>query len=144
MERVKNGASLFIFDNADRWAQMLDRRSIYYITSNRVGNGRYFVSEGKYLDGLPEAMAMNWEYQIFYQQRGMTGLNFDPLGTEMIVGLSTPSRKDIYHALTRVPFANGQIFLSTLNIVPNLASDSPQSSVAKKLFLNLLENSGQE
>jgi len=144
MERVTNGASLFIFDNAERWAEMLNGKAIYYITSNRWGNGRFFVGESKYLEGLPQAMAMNWEYQIFYQSRGMAGLNFDPLGTELIAGLTTPSRKDVLHALTRVPFANGQIFLSTLNIIPNLESDSPQSSVAKKLFLNLLELSQEE
>ncbi|MBN1294918.1 MAG: hypothetical protein JXB48_23985, partial [Candidatus Latescibacteria bacterium] len=139
MERVTNGATLFIFDNAESWAEMLDRKAIYYYNTSRWGNGRLFVGKSKYLEGLPQAMAMNWEYQIFYQPRSLTGLNFDPLGTEMIAGLTTPSRKEVLHALTRVPFANGQIFLNTLEIVPNLSSDAPQSAVAKKLFLNLLE-----
>jgi len=139
MERVTNGATLLVFDNADRWAEMLNRRAVYYITSSRWRKARYFVGESRYLDGLPQGQAMNWEYQAFYRTRSQAGLNIDHLGMDMIVGLSSTSRKEILHALTRVPFANGQVFLSTLNFMENLAADSPQSATAKKLFLNLLE-----
>jgi hypothetical protein len=56
------------------------------------------------------------------------------------VGLACENRKDIVSALTRVPYVNGEVFLSTLNIVPELGKDTPQSATAKRLFLNLIEN----
>jgi len=49
-----------------------------------------------------------------------------------------------FGALTRTPFGEGQVVLSTLRIVPELASEKPQSAVAKKLFLNLLEIPGKK
>ena len=36
-------------------------------------------------------------------------------------------------------FGGGDVFLSTLRMGVNLSSDEPNSAVAKKLFLNLLE-----
>ena len=46
-------------------------------------------------------------------------------GTELIVGLASENRKDIVSALTCVSYIRGQVFLSTLNIVPELASQRP-------------------
>ncbi|MFC1539225.1 glycoside hydrolase family 2 protein [Candidatus Latescibacterota bacterium] len=143
MERIANGATLIILDQADRWAQMMDEnadwRAIQYTHSAHWGNsGRLFVGRSEFLNGLPQAQSMNWEYQVFYSD-DVWGLDIDPLGSELIVGLGAQHRKDILNALSRVPFGNGEIFLSTLNIMPELESEKPQSAVAKKLFLNLLE-----
>ena len=140
MDRVVNGATLIILDQADRWAQRMDgiysHKSIQYIRSFHWGNrGRLFAGKSKYLQGLPHSQSMNWEYQVFYKG-DVWGIGMGRRGTEPIVCLAAEHRGEIVNALTRIPFGNGEIFLCTLQILRELASDSPQSSVAKKLFLN--------
>ncbi|MFA6470561.1 MAG: sugar-binding domain-containing protein [Candidatus Latescibacterota bacterium] len=143
MEKVSNGATLLILDNIDLWAKGMDNsysfQSIQYWGNMHWGNrGRLFVGKSPYLDGLPAVQCMGWEYQDFY--RGdVWGLHMGLLGTETIVGLAAEHRKEILNALVRVPFGDGQIFLTTLNFQDELASKKPQSAVGKKLFLNLLE-----
>jgi hypothetical protein len=139
LEKVANGTTLIVLDQADRWAQRMDDQALRYMNDVRWGSeGRLFVGKSKYLNGLPQAQSMNWEYQVFYR-RDPWAVNIDFLGTELIVGFASQGRKEIGSALTRIPYGNGQIFLSTLDILPELSSDRPQSAVAKKLFLNLLE-----
>ncbi|MFC1693030.1 glycoside hydrolase family 2 protein [Candidatus Latescibacterota bacterium] len=148
MDRVANGATLILLDQTDKWASQLmnnlfRHQSIEYIRSlHWRTDGRFIVGRNNLLSGLPQEQAMNWEYQVFY--RGdVWGIDMTRLGTEIIVGLACENRKDIISALSRVPYVNGQIFLNTLRIFPELTSDKPQSAVAKKLFLNLLELSGE-
>ncbi|HUT62812.1 MAG TPA: hypothetical protein VMZ04_02530, partial [Anaerolineae bacterium] len=106
-------------------------------------NGRLFVSSSRFLDGLPQEQSMNWEYQEFY--RGdIWGIGLGRLGVETIVAVAAQHRKEILNALCRIPYGNGQVFLSTLPIIPQLASKEPQSAVPKKLFLNLLELSDRK
>ena len=81
---------------------------------------------------------MNWEYQEFYRN-GASGLRMSPVGIETIVGVGAMNTGDIAIALSRVPYGKGKIILSTLEILPQLTSEKPQSAVAKKLFMNLLE-----
>jgi hypothetical protein len=139
MDMVTNGATLFVFDGAESMAQALGRSAINFYLSGNAGDGRYFVGDNRFMQGLPKSQAMNWEYQEFYHTRSMPGILMDHLGPELIVGLASCGRKDIYSALTRVPYANGQVFLSTLDFLRKLPMDIPQASVPKKLFLNLLE-----
>ncbi len=148
MDMVANGTTLILLDQADRWAEGLmynlyRHSAIEYIRSVHWGtDGRFIVARNDVLRGLPQEQAMNWEYQVFY--RGdVWGIDMTRLGTELIVGLACENRKDIVSALSRVPYGNGQVFLSTLSIFPELASEKPQSAVAKKLFLNLLELSDE-
>ena len=144
MDRVVNGATLIILDQAELWAEhvmdnLFRHPSIYYKRSLEWGaDGRFFVGNSRYLTGLPQAQGMNWEYQDFYKGR-IKGLDIDLSGNELIVALGSENRRDILTALTRVPFGNGQVFLSTLDMLPGLASDSPQSAVVKRLLLNLIE-----
>ena len=139
MEMVTNGATLFVFDGADEMAQILSRNAMnYYGTASQSGD-RFFVGDNRFMQGLPVSQAMNWEYQEFYHTRSMSALFIDHLGTELIVGAAASERKDIHSALVRVPFANGQVFLSTLAFLEKLPLDIPQAAVPKKLFLNLLE-----
>jgi beta-galactosidase len=143
MEKVSNGSTLIILDDVDNWAKSMDNiyssQSIQYWGNMHWGNrGRLFVGKSPYLEGLPQAQCMGWEYQDLY--RGdVWGLHMGTRGPETIVGLAAEHRKEILNALVRVPFGDGQIFLSTLNFMGELASDKPQSAVGKKLFLNLLE-----
>ncbi|MFC1650795.1 glycoside hydrolase family 2 protein [Candidatus Latescibacterota bacterium] len=139
MDMVASGTTLIILDQTDIWAQRMDNQALRYINSLNWGNnGRLFVGKSHFLKGLPQAQSMNWEYQVFYSRRP-SAINIDFLGTELIVGLASQERKEIGSALIRIPFGNGQIFLSTLNILSELSPDKPQSVVAKKLFLNLLD-----
>ena len=81
---------------------------------------------------------MNWEYQSLY--RGdIRGIGLGRLGVETIVGVAAQRRGEILNALCRIAYGNGCIILSTLRFMPELESDDPQSAVAKKLFLNILE-----
>jgi len=143
MERVANGATLIVLDQTDSWAQLMDNvadwQALQYTHSFHWGNsGRLFVGINDFLSGLPQAQSMNWEYQVFYSG-DVWGISIGHIGTELIVGLAAQHRKDILSALSRIPFGNGEIFLSTLRIMPELLSEKPRSVVAKKLFLNLLE-----
>lgn len=144
MDRVANGTTLILLDQADMWAERLMNNlyrhpAIEYIRTLHMGtDGRFIIAKNDILCGLPQEQAMNWEYQVFY--RGdVWGIDMTRLGTELIVGLACENRKDIVSALSRIPYGNGQVFLSTLRIFPELASEKPQSAVAKKLFMNLLE-----
>ena len=143
MDRVLNGARLVIVDGADSWAREIDRiyyfQAIRYAGSRNWGNrGRLFVGSSKFLEGLPGARGMNWEYQVFYSGR-VWGLEMDHRGSDLIVALGAEHRPEILSAASCIPFGNGSIILSTLNIILQLESNTAQSSVAKRLFLNFLE-----
>ncbi|MBN1291830.1 MAG: hypothetical protein JXB48_08315 [Candidatus Latescibacteria bacterium] len=147
MECAANGSTVIILDQADTWAEMMTNNhrhpALEYTRSVSMGNnGRLIAGNDPVLDGLPVEQAMNWEYQTFYRGN-VWGLDMTMKGTEQIVALVSQNRKDIVSALTRIPYMRGQIYLCTLNILSGLASATPQSSMAKKLFLNLLEKSAE-
>jgi len=139
LERVANGMTLIVLDQADRWAQRLGTSVKYTGSEHRGNGGRLFVGKDNMLCDLPQNQGMNWEYQSFY--RGdVWGLRLAPQGVNTIVGLASEHSGEILNAVCRIPFGKGQVILSTLRIMPELASQTPQSSVAKKLFLNMFEN----
>jgi beta-galactosidase len=152
LDRVSKGATLIVLENADFYAEKLQSklrvRPPYYQGGGivRRGNGgRQFVGHSPYLEGLPQAQGMSWEYQYFYstepgvRTRVTTGLRLDQRFSDWIVSVGSQGSKEIVCSLNRVDLGEGQVFLSTLNIVPGLVSRSPNSVVAKKLFLNLIE-----
>jgi hypothetical protein len=144
LDRVLNGMTLIILDQADKWAERMtgaEYLSVVYTGSVRRGNqGRFFAGHSPLLDGLPSGCGLNWEYQTFY--RGdVWGLRLDPGGLDTVIGLASVNSGEICEALCRVPFGRGEIILTTLRILPELASPAPQSATAKKLFMNLLERS---
>jgi hypothetical protein len=143
MDRVACGTTLIVLDQAESWANRMnggDYPSVRYTGSEHWGKrGHFFVGKNALLEGLPQSQAMNWEYQVFY--RGdVWGLRFGRAGVETVVGLASEQSGEIFDALARVRFGNGRIIITTLRILPELASNRPQSAVAKKLFLNMLEN----
>ncbi|GAI54820.1 unnamed protein product, partial [marine sediment metagenome] len=144
MEMVANGTTLIVLDQADRWAEQMSvyyHKSIKYTDIKNFGDtGRLFVGDSILFSGLPVNQAMNWEYQTLYR-RNVRGLGLAQKGLETIVGISAQNTDSIHNALTRVPFGTGQVILSTLNLLPEATSRKPQSAVAKKLLLNLLEYS---
>ncbi len=154
LDRVSKGTNLIVLEHADLWAEQLNNVSGSLPATyqgggiTRWGNrGRLFVGKSPYLKGLPDAQGMSWEYQCFYHTKpsgwsgNVAGIRLHHLSSELIVAFGGQDTKEILSALSRVQSGRGHIFLSTLYMLPNMASDTPQSSVAKKLFLNLLEYS---
>ena len=97
-----------------------------------------FVGRSTLLKDLPLSQSMNWEYQVFYRE-DIWGLDIGRIGNETVVALAAQNRKDILTAVARIPFGNGMIIISTLNMMTELGSQAPQSATAKKLFLNFIE-----
>jgi beta-galactosidase len=152
MRRVEGGAKLIVLQNAHNFAEMLNRvlqnRPAIYQGGGIVrwnGSGRLFVGKSRYLEGLPQGEGMSWEYQCFYKTspKGRSalveGIRLHHWGTELVVALGNQGQKEILSALSGVRVAAGDVILSTLTLLPNLATDEASSVVAKKLFLNLLE-----
>ncbi|MHB9028609.1 MAG: glycoside hydrolase family 2 protein [Candidatus Latescibacterota bacterium] len=142
LDRVANGSRLIVLDQADKWAELLAdlfrHYSIEYQRSVRWGSdGRFIAGKSAILDGLPQSQALHWEYQGLYHG-DLWGLDITRLGTETIIALACENRPDIVDALVRIPYGRGEVYLTTLRILPELANPKPQSATAKKIFLNLL------
>jgi beta-galactosidase len=146
LKRVESGTNLIVLAHADRWAEQLNAVSHSKPPTyegggiiNRRNSGRYFTGDSKYLAGLPRSQSMGWEHQFFYTTGNIRGIRLHHYGAELIVALGAQGTKEILSGLSRVQLGDGQIFLSTLNFLEALPSWKPQSSVPKKLFLNMLE-----
>lgn len=156
MNRVQAGAKLVVLDNADVFAKQIAevfkaKPAIYAGTpiANWGGSGRLFVGRSEYLNGLPQAQGMSWEYQIFYkgpkmgEQARVAGIKLNNWGItqggELIAAVGNQGSKEILTSLVRIPVGKGNVILSTLNILPNLPTNEPIAAVAKKLFLNLIK-----
>ena len=148
LDNVASGATLIVLEHADRWAEHINAVSGSKPPTYEGGGiirygqrGRHFVGCSPYLDGLPQAQSMNWEYQVFYYTNNVSGIRLHNWGVETIVALGSQHSKEILKSLSCIQMGKGKIFLSTLNIVPGLVSGKPHTVVAKKLFLNILEHS---
>ncbi len=142
MDRVARGATLVILDQAESWAQRLagaDYPAVKYRGIVARGKqARLFVGNNPILGGLPTSRGMDWEYQTF-QDGNARGIRFGRAGVEMIAGMASEQTDEVLDALSSVRFGNGHVFITTLNVLGGLSSDAPQSVVAKKLFLNMVE-----
>jgi len=143
MEQVLNGATLVALANAEQWAEALSDvmgyQSVQYSGTERWGtNGRLFVGKHRLLEGLPQAQAMGWEYQVFYEGN-VQGLRLGRFGNETVVALGAQHLKDILTAVSVIPCGEGHIVLSTLDMLPHLNSKRPQAATAKQLFINFLD-----
>lgn len=152
MHRVEGGTRVIVLENADKFAEAVNRvlqdRPAIYAGGGIVrwnGSGRLFVGKSRYLEGLPQGEGMSWEYQCFYKtsprvrSAEVEGIRLDHWGTELVVALGNQGQKEILSALSGVRVGAGDVILSTLMFLPNLATDETSSVVAKKLFLNLLQ-----
>jgi hypothetical protein len=142
MEMVKQGTRLIILENAQAWLTYLPVKQIQSSFSSFDGqglciNGRQFVGKNPLFEGLPQATAMSWEYQVFYR-RGGPGLLISPIGLKNVVGVGQTNTGTIGIALCQVPYGTGEILISTLDIISNLTNNRPDCAVAKKLFMNML------
>ncbi len=100
--------------------------------------GHLFVGKSSIFSGLPMSQELNWEFQDFY--RGdVWGLRFGRAGVETIVGIAANQTDEVLDSMSRIKFGNGQILITTLPILTELASTRPESVVPKKVFLNMME-----
>lgn len=145
LNMVKQGTHLLVLENARGWIEQLPVKQITGLNAAAPGrqprnlNGRQFVGIDPIFEGLPQATAMSWEYQVFYRKGG-DGLSITPEGLKTIVGVGPTNTGQIGIALCQLPYGEGRVILSTLSIVPNLTINRMDSSVAKKLFINLLND----
>ena len=144
MDMVANGTTLIILDQAETWAQDMAQyyhKSLrYYSPFQWTMASGMFAGKSPLLEGLPQGRSLNWEYQVMYRN-GTSGIRLDPEGIDIVIGTAAFDTDVFGTALCRVPYGTGQVILTTLPILGELLSETPQSSVAKKLFLNLLEYS---
>ncbi len=146
MERVANGATAVVLDRADRFAESLAGSWLPTFECHGVydvSRGTYVAGKHRLLDGLPQGTAFNWEYQTLYSvpRQQLSALLIS--GGTPAVAAVTSGRKEIGTALAVVPFGRGRVILSTLALLSRLGDDSPQSVVARRLFRNMLEYSGE-
>lgn len=147
MTMVESGTRLLILENAQKWISKLPVKQLMVPGDEGGSNngkmiGRQFIGNSSFFKGLPQATAMSWEYQVFYRENrnGGLGLPISPEGLNTIVGVGPTNTGAIGIALCQMPYGQGYVILSSLNIVPNLIKDRPDCAVAKKLFMNLIEN----
>jgi len=151
LEKVKKGMSLIVLTQADKLAKKIDsklKRVPKFYDGKGIkelaGSGRFFTGLSPVLTGLPQGESMNWEYQCFYKGAHMgdsaqvQGIMLDYLGLDLIVALGSQRSKKILTALGRLPLGEGEVTISTLNLIPHLSSKEPNAVVAKKLLVNLL------
>jgi len=146
MDRVANGATAVVIDQADKFADLikegfdeaLDYRGRFEIKESAFG-GNFIAGKHDLLKGLPQAQAFNWEYQIFYMYGNQNLYALRLPGVKPVIAAVSDHKKEVGTAVCIVPYGRGRIILSTLNLVPFLQSQAPQSWVAKRLFGNFLE-----
>jgi len=143
MECVANGATAVVISQADIFAGFISASSSNYFAVDY--RGRYAVPRGnliagkhEVLSGLPQAQAFDWEYQDFtwHRRQNLYALRLN--GGQTVVAAVSDHKKEVGTAVAVIPFGRGRVILSTLNMLPALDSDTPQSVVAKRLFLNYL------
>jgi beta-galactosidase len=152
LHRAAGGARIIVLEHADLFAGAIDElfrdRPPVYSGGGIIhwaGAGRLFVGKSPMLEGLPQGQGMSWEYQCFYKTTDnggnglVSGLALNHGRSEWVAAVGNQGKKDILGALVRVPVGLGSVTLSTLGILPNLATKERSAVVAKRLFLNMLE-----
>jgi hypothetical protein len=141
---VRRGNTLVIAHNADMWADYFAGQEVLdYADKISVGRnsypGNFFVREHPLFDGLPVNTAFNWEYQdlSMYSDRDQFGMIL--AGEECVVGSYIAGHMDLYTAVGIIPLGEGQIILSSLDIVASISEGAKSSVVSKQLLLNFLK-----
>ncbi|HPF37972.1 MAG TPA: PA14 domain-containing protein [Phycisphaerae bacterium] len=147
VKRVReDGTTLLVVSQADQWAELLAHHgAVEY--DGRMNHGRfwlggsYFVRSHPLFDGLPVNCGMNWEYQeIVNYDRRRFGLHLR--GEEVVAGCVTGSEHEVATAVGIVRCGNGQIVLSTLDLLPMLNEPLGPADVARAIFDNYLRYAG--
>ncbi|MCG8528577.1 MAG: hypothetical protein MI748_19525 [Opitutales bacterium] len=143
LDWVARGNTLIIVKDADIWAEYLNlKEAVHYAGHRVVGRnwfgGNYFVKEHPLFQGLPVDGVFDWEYQSVakYQNRKRIGLRLD--GEECVVGVYADHNPEVYTAVGVIPFGEGKIILSALDLVAAIQEEQPSNIVAKHILMNYL------
>ena len=142
LNHVANGATAVVISGTDRFAEFLaagNVEAVDYRGRYSIRKGNFLAGRHELLDSLPQGRAFNWEYQCLYIRPRQDIYALRLYGVKTLVAAVSDGKKEVGTALTVIPYGRGCIILSTLNILPWLNDDSPQSVVAKRLFLNFLK-----
>ena len=146
LEWIAEGHTLVIVADADKWANYLGGKEIIDYRGKKQlqtvwYGGNFFVKDNNYFSGLPVNTAFNWEYQCFANyNRNRYGLRI--MNDITLVGAYADHRHELFSAVSYIRLGKGHILLSTLDMLPNLESDLPSSVVAKRLFINYINDNG--
>jgi hypothetical protein len=150
----KDGTTLIVLTDADRWAAEIARLepSIHYHGSFIVGKawsgGVHFVREHPLFAGLPTNCGMDWPYQAVVRDgTSRSGLLLD--GDELVAGAFHSNMSEAYPpapialgtAVGVLHIGKGKVILSTLDIASNLSAPGGPAEVARKLLCNFIEYS---
>jgi hypothetical protein len=143
MNWIKEGNKLLIVHDADKWMEAFGEQGIISYQYRKDLDslwfgGHFFVREHELFKDLPVNTAFNWEYQVFSRYTAERyGLILE--GAEAVVGAISKEDIDIATAVGIIPYGNGEIIFSTLDILPILNSNEEAAAVARKVLINYLE-----
>jgi hypothetical protein len=146
LKRVReDGTKLILAEGAETWLnnlkpfKVVPEYKIFHPAKTWVGHN-FFVREHPFFAGLPVNAGMNWEYQrlVVYDGPSHFGL-YDIKGEEPVVSLVGGASQLVSTAVGIIPYGKGSIVFSSLDLVPNLVSDSKAAGVPKKIFCNYLQ-----
>lgn len=146
LTRVKeDGTKLFLIEDAENWIEVLSQygvipeHKVFHPAKSWVGS-TFFVREHPFFEGLPVNGAMNWEYQqlVVYNGPKHFGL-YDMKGEDPVVSLLGSPFHEISTSVGILPYGNGKIIFSSLDLTSNLSLNIPAAHVPKKIMCNYLK-----
>ena len=142
LEWVTKGNTMIIVDHAKEWAKFLKLKEVIDYRGSEDAwihwyGGNFFVKDHPLFEDLPTNIAFNWEYQCLARyNRERFGLRL--YGEECIAGIQIEHHHELLSAVSIIPFGDGKIILSTLDLKGAILDNSSASVVAKKILLNYI------
>jgi hypothetical protein len=149
LDWLKAGNRLVVVEAAGAWAAWLsDCGLLTYGGEQELGKnwlgGHFFVREHPLFADLPVDTAFNWEYQSFAKYWwGNRRFALRIAEGEIVVGAVSSHQPEVLGAVVTVPVEEGEVILSTLDIMTALADGRPATATARKLLLNYLAHAGR-
>jgi len=143
MNWIASGHTLLIVHDAVPWLDYLHDQGFpvkpvrMELASNWLG-GNFFVKDHPLFRDLPVNTAFNWEYQVLGRYSASRFSILLDRG-EAVVGALSREDTEIGTAVGIIPWGEGRIIYSTLDILPNLASTEEAAVVARRILMNFLE-----
>lgn len=149
LEWVSEGNTLIITHNGVKWAEYLENKEVLnYFGHEELKfvwyGGNYFVKEHPLFEGLPVNTAFNWEYQSLARykttdEKGMNRKGLRVKNGETVVGAYADHRQELYSAVVVIPLGEGEIILSTLDLLNTIDDKTKANAVSRQLLLNYLK-----
>jgi hypothetical protein len=143
----QDGTKLLVVDGTQTWISQLQAQgafpsaSVFTPSGTWVGSS-FFVRSHPFFQDLPVNGGMGWEYQQLVVYNGLSNYTqfglYNMTGEQPVVSLVGGASKLVSTAVGIVPYGNGQIVFSSLNLTPNLLSTNKASNVAKKIMSNYM------